>query len=102
MLGSFHARIGREGVYILENVPVETARKTRKGTVRERNPGYRLVAAMTPAVPMPKPIIPPKRPPLIVALVPTLVFEASCLNGSRLQSWSGIVLTCNAQPLLLS
>lgn len=58
----------RKDTGVLENVPVETARKTRKGTVRERNPGYRLEAAITPAVPTPNPMRPPKRPPLTVAL----------------------------------
>lgn len=62
-------------MHIQEKVPVDTARKTRKGTVRERKPGYRLVAAMTPAVPIPNPIRPPKMPPLTVALVSTLAFE---------------------------
>lgn len=50
------------------NVPVEATRKARKGTVRARKDGYRLLAATTLAAPSPVPMRPPIEPPLIVAL----------------------------------
>jgi hypothetical protein len=98
---SFSRFRGKE-MDVHENVPVEMARKARKGTVRERKPGYRLVAARTPTVPAPRPRSPPITPPLTVALEAELVIEVSCLNGLLLGSWNGSVLTCNAALLLLS
>jgi hypothetical protein len=50
------------------NVPEEATRKARKGTVRARKDGKRLLAPMTTPAPMAVPMAPPMDPPLIVAL----------------------------------
>jgi hypothetical protein len=60
---------GREGGKdVLAKVPVDATRNTRNGSVRARKDGYRRLAPMTAAAPLPVPMRPPKRPPLTVAL----------------------------------
>jgi hypothetical protein len=50
------------------NVPVDATRKTRNGNVRALKEGYRRLAPITAAAPIPVPMIPPIDPPLTVAL----------------------------------